>query len=88
MLEFAKSLRCAMNFSVLSCGGGQGQIPQSPLLDKILWLLRNDRRVHQVSGRMVGSHVDVGDGDGDVVGTKVETNLTVAREMHSTVCMQ
>ncbi len=37
---------------------------------------------------MVGSHVDVGDGDGDVVGTKVKTNLTVAWEMHSTACMQ
>ncbi len=37
---------------------------------------------------MVGRHVDVGDGDGDVVGTKVEMNLTVVWEMHSTVCMQ
>ncbi len=41
---------CHEFHSVLSHGGGQCQIPQSPLLDKILWLLRNDRRVHQVSG--------------------------------------
>ncbi len=35
---------------VLRGGGGQGQVPQTQLLDKILGLLRDYGRVHQVSG--------------------------------------
>ena len=50
MLEFARSLRCAMNLTVLCGGGGQGQVPQSPLLDEILGLVRNDSWVHQGVG--------------------------------------
>ena len=46
---------------VLCGGGGQGEAPQSPLLDDILRLLRNGGRIHQMGWGVIGSHVvDVG----------------------------
>ncbi len=42
---------------VIGGGGCQGQIPQCPLLDKVLRLLRNSGRIHEMCWRVVGSHV-------------------------------
>ncbi len=44
-----QKLTLCHEFDCVLCGhGGQGQVPQTPLLDEILGLLRNDGRVHQV----------------------------------------
>ncbi len=71
MLELARNFLLTTNFYGVICGGGgQGQVPQRPLLDEILRLLRNGGRIHQMGWRVIGSHViDVGGrDDGDVGG--------------------
>ncbi len=52
---------CLELVCVLSGEDGQGGAPMSPLLAKIPGLLRNGSRVRQVTWRVIGNHVVVGD---------------------------
>ena len=60
MLVLPRSFRYQKLDGFCHSGGGQGQVPQTPLLDEILGLRRDDGEVHQMSGWMTISHVDVG----------------------------